>query len=635
MSSKIRLSNGSLTATLDTNGQVAQLFYPSPSAGNHVGDRAMHHKIGVYSEGAVHWLDDGAWKVSQTYYPGRLISRTIADNHWLDIRLEIRDFIDSELSVLARNIQIINLSGRRRQIKLYLHQSFIINGNPSTSDTAQYLPAGAVKGLTQPAIAHYGDQAAFVITASCCQANASFRDFSIGHFGTYGGNYYSGVWCDAADGTLSGNLVEQGQTDSIVGFDFILPPHDSCFANYQLAAAPTVTQAVKTLQKYLHEGNELRCRKTAEYWLNWLQPAVDVIKHDIAPDYRYAAIDALLSAKSAVTDNGAVIAQHNNGESIAPAASPTVAAAVAATMAKLGMGVEAGRIYDFYTKVVAESPALWPTYTADGQPSSTGYSWQQLDDDVVRPIRLVDTAAMLLSLGSTISLVSGSKQPSAEWKKRWTKLGKPLADFLSDYIDPITKLPKPSYHLWDRDIATTTFDVAIVYGALLAASSVAELVRDVDDTIKYRTVTDDIRDNASIMWNSSKNYFYRSVLRHGDRLTYDRAIASDSLLGVQLFGLFGDSLVAAAQTTLEQEHICNNGTYLRFDGDNIHDNNNLAQIIGLSLLMSQATHSNPAGLLTSCQKMLVSNQSGSNYPTDIDIILSMIFVNSCLDGNRD
>lgn len=635
MTKYMMLGNGDLTASLDVNGQVQELFFPSVDSGNHVGSNSLHHKIGIYSEGAIHWLDDGAWRIRQLYYPGRLISRSIADNHWLDIRLEIQDFVDSELNVLARNIQVINLSGRQRQIKLFLHQSFIMGNNLAHYSTAQYLPAGSIRGLAQPTITHYDRNNAFIIAGNCCQGQRSFAEYSIGHFGTYNGRHYSGVWCDAADGSLSGNPVEQGYTDSIIDFDITLSPHDSAYVNYQLAAGATTQLAGKTLKKFLHEGADMRCRKTAEYWLGWLQPAVSIIKQTVKPDYRYDVIDALVSAKGCISNDGAVISSPlSKSASPQPFVSPATAALTASTMAKFDLELEAGRIYDFFATAAATDGGLFPAYGSNGQPASNSYAWHTIDDVMIRPVRLIDTAALLISLCQSITSFSQGKQPSADWRRRWQKIGQPLANFLSDYIDPITKLPLPSYHLWlDNDRpSTTTFDVAVIYGALLAAAGIAELLHDVDSTIKYRTVTDDIRENAGMLWNPGRSYFHRGLVRDGDTITYDQTITSDALLGAQLFGLYNDATIATAQATLEQYRICNNGTYMRYNGDSQRGGNDMEQIMALSILMAQATHKQLDGLLLACQKVLASGGYSRRDTTGIGangLMLKMVFASAC------
>lgn len=502
----IMLSNGDLTAGLDGYGQVATLRYPNHSSNNHVGSDALHHKIGVYSEGAIHWLDDGAWKVRQEYYPGRLISRTIANNLWLDIRLEIQDYVDSELDVLVRNIHVVNLSSRERHAKLFLHQGFVINDNRSDTDTAQYLPTGVVAGLSVPAIAHYYGDKAFVISGQCCDCLAGFTEFSIGHFGKYNGSYMSGVWCDAADGTLAGNTHEQGHTDSIIGFDITLKPHDSMYVNYYLSAGDSVVVAARSLQKFLHEGIEARTKRTAAHWLEWLQPAMANIKNMVAPEHRYEIVDNLVALRArmgnngAVTDGGANIGVLSDTDAV-PLVYPRMAALSATILARLGMDIDAARIYDFFIPIIARDACALPSYTADGFVGPSSYSFAQVDDSVIYPINLADTAYLLLSLCQVLNAVTTTKTIPADWRKRWTKLGVPMANFLADYINPVTKLPNASYHGSNDHPELLVSDIRLVYAALTAAARISERTKDTDGVIKYQTVADDIRENASEAWD--------------------------------------------------------------------------------------------------------------------------------------
>lgn len=503
MARDIMLSNGDLTVGLDSYGQVATLRYPDHSSNNHVGSGALHHKIGVYSENAVHWLDDGAWKVKQAYYPGRLISRTIANNLWLDIRLEIQDYVDSELDILVRNIHVVNLSGRERRAKLFLHQSFVIDDNPNNVNTAQYLPADTVSGLSIPSITHYYGDKAFVISGQCCNRSDGFTEFSIGHFGKYDGSYMSGVWCDAADGTLASNTHEQGHTDSIIGFDVTLQPHDSMYVNYYLSAANSTTSSARNLQKFLHEGIDARTKKTAAHWLEWLQPAMAQIKDAVAPEHRYQIVDSLVSLRGNMGNNGAVVDDYSNGpadHNPVPLVYPTTAAIAATILARLGLDIDAARVYDFFAPIIARDNYLLPTYTATGAVGPNSYSFRQADDVTILPIDITDSAHMLLSLCHTLDIVTTTRTIPAEWRKRWTKLGAPLANFLADYIDPISKLPLASYHGNDNDSELLAADVRLVYVALVAASHVSERVKDTDGVIKYQTVAEDIRENASELW---------------------------------------------------------------------------------------------------------------------------------------
>ena len=541
MARDIMLSNGDLTVGLDSYGQVATLRYPDHSSNNHVGSGTLHHKIGVYSENAVHWLDDGAWKVKQAYYPGRLISRTIANNLWLDIRLEIQDYVDSELDILVRNIHVVNLSGRERRAKLFLHQSFVIDDNPNNVNTAQYLPADTVNGLSIPSITHYYGDKAFVISGQCCNRSDGFTEFSIGHFGKYDGSYMSGVWCDAADGTLASNTHEQGHTDSIIGFDVTLQPHDSMYVNYYLSAANSTTSSARNLQKFLHEGIDARTKKTAAHWLEWLQPAMARIKDNVAPEHRYQIVDSLVSLRGNMGNNGAVLDSCPDDiakRDYTPLVYPTTAAIAATTLAQLGLDIDAARIYDFFVPIIARDNYLLPTYTATGAVGPNSYSYEQLDDTTILPINIADSAHMLLSLCRTLDVVTTTRTIPAEWRKRWTKLGAPLANFLADYIDPISKLPIASYHGGNSSPELLASDTRLVYAALMAAAHVSERVKDTDGVIKYQTVSEDIRENASELWTVDAETDTNSDNDNGNTAHMDKLDNTGSELLQQLMQIY-------------------------------------------------------------------------------------------------
>ena len=541
MARDIMLSNGDLTVGLDSYGQVATLRYPDHSSNNHVGSGTLHHKIGVYSENAVHWLDDGAWKVKQAYYPGRLISRTIANNLWLDIRLEIQDYVDSELDILVRNIHVVNLSGRERRAKLFLHQSFVIDDNPNNVNTAQYLPADTVNGLSIPSITHYYGDKAFVISGQCCNRSDGFTEFSIGHFGKYDGSYMSGVWCDAADGTLASNTHEQGHTDSIIGFDVTLQPHDSMYVNYYLSAANSTTSSARNLQKFLHEGIDARTKKTAAHWLEWLQPAMARIKDNVAPEHRYQIVDSLVSLRGNMGNNGAVLDSCPDDiakRDYAPLVYPTTAAIAATTLAQLGLDIDAARIYDFFVPIIARDNYLLPTYTATGAVGPNSYSYEQLDDTTILPINIADSAHMLLSLCRTLDVVTTTRTIPAEWRKCWTKLGAPLANFLADYIDPISKLPIASYHGGNSSPELLASDTRLVYAALMAAAHVSERVKDTDGVIKYQTVSEDIRENASELWTVDAETDTNSDNDNGNTAHMDKLDNTGSELLQQLMQIY-------------------------------------------------------------------------------------------------
>ena len=607
MTRNIILSNGELTVGLNGFGLVQELFYPDVSAGNHVGNRSIHHKIGVYCEGAIHWLDDGTWQIRQDYLPGQLISKTTATSSWLSLRLNIQDYVDSEINVLVRNIHVVNLSKRQRLIKLFMHQTFNINDNSASLDTAQYLPAGGLKGLSQQLIVHYHSDKTFAIFGESCDDNHGFTEYSIGHYGKYDGVYMNGVWCDAADGILAQNPVEQGNTDSIIDFTLSLAPHDSSYINYYLLASDSLTSAGKAAGKVLREGYDIRIKKTTEYWSNWLRPATTALSAGLSQSDQLDVLSTIISSAPSIGDNGAVVSSYLAGNSPQPVVRPITSALTALALHRLGLDIEVGRIYDFFADPLATTGYILPTYLTGGQAGPNQLAW--LDDGgmAIKPIRLSDNATLLYALARSILLsIENGKQTPQEWKKRWQKIGRVLADFLCDNIDPASKLPRPTYQLWSDRPSTSSSDVIATYEALRLASQVADKLRDVDSAIKYRVVIDDISANVDELWNKRTGYFYAGIKRSGSSVTYDESITSDSFLWATISDLFDSETVEAAHQTLVDLHLANNGTYVRYIDDNERDGYSLEQIMALSLLIGHLRGEDTSGLIAACQKVLTS-----------------------------
>ena len=493
MASEIILSNGNLSISLDSYGQVQKIIFPNTCMANHVGSNSLHHKIGLYCEDAVHWLDDGSWKIKQSYYPGRLISRTIANNLWLGIRLEIQDFVDSDLDALIRNIHVINLSGRRRSAKLFVYQDFVFEDNASNISTAQYIPANVIDSLSQPAILHFYDNKGFAISGKSFCGNG--MDYSVGHFGKYDGNYMSGAWCDAADGKLAKNNCETGQTDSIIGLPIELSPHDSCRVMYYLAAGQSISEVCQVLEKVAKEDSHDYAKTTSDHWLSWLQPAIDYAKNNVRPEDRYDFIDLILKLRAQILNNGSVIDKSIKEISVPTNyTSPLSSVLAAATLVELGLDIDAARIYDFYISPLERDHMLYPNYLLSGGIGPNKLPFALDNDCVVPPIFLADTALLLISLCQSINYAFAKTIP-LDWKKRWRKLGVKLADFLADYIDPISKLPISTYHYNDPSKAKHEIeDALLVYTALISAANISDRLKDVDAAIKYQAVSGDIAD---------------------------------------------------------------------------------------------------------------------------------------------
>ena len=656
MARPIILSNGEMAIGLNQFGMVHDFYYPYVGLENHSSERASRHRIGLYVDGAIHWLSDGSWKIKQKYILGRLIGKTVATNEWLGFAIEFQDFVDSELNIFARSIHVINLSDRNRHAKLFLHQAFIIGEAADGHDTAQYIPPMNDKS---EAILHYKGKRAFMISGENTQTGVAFDSFSIGCFGQFGDQKDDGVWRDAEDGELARNPVERIQTDSILEYDLDFKAHDSARVNYYLAAGKSSREARHTLDKFLDDGMLTRLMKTDKYWQKWLAPARTVAEVRVAPEYHEHFFNSLLILKAMMDRRGAIMASCDT-EMLKYTRDayvdcwPRDASYVLWPFLRLGYYDEVKQFFNFAKDIITEEGFFWQMYRPDATVGPNSHAYVH-DGDIAPPIQTDETATTLFLFAKTVQTAVKSGDKIDNWRELYERIGRPMANFLSDYIDPTTKLPKPSYELWEVLYQTTTYATAATFAALQAAAELAGLFGETDNAIKWGNTASEIREASNEFWNADRNYFYRGFWRHDDgRVDYDPTIDASSFYGAWAFRLFDeDKLEIAFKTLTERFYIRDNNVGCpRFERDdynraNPHSDGNPWFITSFWLAQYQAERNK-----TDLTKKVLDWANGQMMRTNIlpeqvspidGAMLSAAplswshaeFVNTCLDyGNR-
>jgi GH15 family glucan-1,4-alpha-glucosidase len=157
MARPIVLSNGRMHIGINDFGLVHDFYFPYVGLENHTIGPGLRHRIGLFIDGAFSWLDDGSWQFEFSLPHDALIGHTVARNSNLEIILEFDDGVDSELDAFMRNIHVINSADHERNIRLFMHQTFVIGDSRSNTDTVQYLP-------DSQAILHYRGRRVFTIS---------------------------------------------------------------------------------------------------------------------------------------------------------------------------------------------------------------------------------------------------------------------------------------------------------------------------------------------------------------------------------------------------------------------------------------------------------------------------------------
>ena len=543
MARPLVLSNGELHVGINTFGLVHDFYFPYVGLENHSAGHSLRHLVGVWIDGSISWLNNGDWAFTFRYPHAALIGHTLAKNEKIGIILEFDDFVDTGLSAFMRNIHIVNLWNKSRDVRLFMHQAFAIGDSRSNTDTAQYLP-------DEHAVLHYRGRRAFIVSGM--QDGGSFDQYTVGLFGI---ENHEGSHIDAEDGELGMGNVEHGRVDSVLRFSVHVEPHSSKRVHYWIAAGTSIREVLYVHGELQKDGLLKRLHHTADWWHNWLAPAFDTVQR-IPEAHRDNFLRSLMIIKSQIDKRGAVIASTdttmlNYSRDAYAYCWPRDAALVLWPLVRLGYVQEPLKFFEFCKRVLHPNGYLMHKYQADG---ALGSSWHPYmhDNGVVGPPIQEDETALVLFMFSQFY----AKHPDPQYiHDFYSTMISPMATFLAEYVDADTGLPKPSYNLWEEHYMTSVFTTSTVYAALHAAADLAEIAEDESHAVAWRSAADDIHEAAmKYLYDDTRKVLYKGVRFKGGQVVPDTTIDTSSIFGAFLFGLYpsdSDEIASSVRVAVE------------------------------------------------------------------------------------
>jgi GH15 family glucan-1,4-alpha-glucosidase len=524
MSRSIVLSNGSLCVALDGKAEVRDIYFPHVGLEDHVRGHYIH-RIGVWADGRMSWFDeDSAWQIEISCEEDALASAIVARNDALEVELRFSDVVYNEKPIFIRRVAVQNLANRTREIKLYFGHQFEIYKSHG-SDTAYFDPISH-------SIIHYKGRRVFLIGATL--DGEPFGDYATGRENFQG---KEGTHRDADDGALSKNPIEHGPADSVIGLYGSFAPQQERTVYYWIAAAESVADAHELSKYVAKKSPEHMLKTTTNFWHAWLSATPHDFR-DLPEEQVTLFKRSLLYVRANVDQGGGIIASVDSdmlqyGLDTYSYVWPRDAAYSALALDRAGDTNVAKRFFEFCRGILTSEGYFMHKYLPDRSLGSSWHPWIR-NGKFQLPIQEDETALVLVAMREHFL-----KSRDLEFlEEMYGPLVERAANFLVAYRDERTKLPEPSYDLWERKRGTSTFTSSTVYGALSAAAELSEILGKDTHATGYRAAAAEIQAGIlEYLWDDKLGIFANMLERDGDAITYDRTVDISSAYGVFSFGV--------------------------------------------------------------------------------------------------
>ncbi|MCE5184496.1 MAG: glycoside hydrolase family 15 protein [Planctomycetaceae bacterium] len=517
MARDIPVGNGSLLVAFDKNAQIRDVYFPYVGQENHAGGP---FRFGAWCEGAFEWTDAG-WEIQRDYLHCSMTTALVFTSKAMGIRIRSNDVVDFNENVFLRKLNIENLADRAREIRLFFNHDFQIAGN-NIGDTAVYRP-------DVDALVHYKNDRYFLIN---CFANEKFGMHAFA-CGKKEGSL-QGTWKDAEDGVLSGSAIAQGGVDSTAAVHLHIEAGKAQECWYWICAGTDFDEVKKINGLVIKKKPPEILKRTFNYWKLWgsIHAAPDSLPEKVRQLYEKSVV----IVPTQVDDGGAIIAANDSdamrfNRDTYSYLWPRDAAVTAYAMDLASHPQVSRNFFRLCGRLVEHEGYFMHKYTPAGLPASSWHPWLQ-NGKIQLPIQEDATALVLWALGRHFK-----KYKDVEFiKPLYRPVIKGAADFMMNYRDPQTRLPLPSWDLWEERLGIHAYTCGAIFGGLSAAADFTEAFGDTDLAAAYRRGANDLREAiGQHLYDAERKRFVRSVYLKGGQLEIDPTVDA-SVQGLFLFG---------------------------------------------------------------------------------------------------
>ncbi|MDA0802938.1 MAG: glycoside hydrolase family 15 protein [Planctomycetota bacterium] len=553
------IGNGDMLVAYDRLFQLRDLYWPHVGMPNHT--QGHPQRFGVWADGDFVWLDQPGWERELGYVEDSLVTNVRLRHSRLGVELTCRDAVDYYSPVLFRTVEVRDLWGRARDIRVFFHVDLSIDES-AIGDTVNYDPKLS-------ALIAYKDNRYFLINGT------EGRTWGITHWATGAKRIgdAEGTWRDAEDGHLSRNPIAQGSVDAVVGFHLAAPANGTARACLWLAAGTTYAEVKALDDKVRTKTPDRMMLRSEAYWRLWCRKEPNSL--DPLPErLQTLARRSALTIRTQSDNRGAIIAA--NDYDITHFAGDTYSymwprdgALVAFALTLSGQSDLCRRFFSFCARVISPDGYFLHKYNPTGTLASSWHPWM-MDSRRTLPVQQDETALVVWAFRQHFTMFR-----DVEFlRDLYAPLVVEPGNWMMSYRDS-NGLPLPSWDLWEERRGIHLFTVASVIGALEAAAAFSSDLGAFDRAAEYTQGATQMREAmVEHFWSEERAQFARMLTPLGGGAYRQDWTLDSSAAGLFKFGALpaGDGRVARHMHRLKDALWCKTsvGGVARYHNDYYH-----------------------------------------------------------------
>ncbi|EYE88359.1 hypothetical protein Q428_08145 [Fervidicella metallireducens AeB] len=479
------IGNSKLLAALNKEGDIVRLWWPQITYPQHI-DKSFG---GIFIDGQTEntvWFNDDELLSEQKYIDDTNILLTRTESKKYKFTSELIDFAVPDGDTIVRKYRIYNMDNKDKHFKFIYYSSF------QSHDTKLFSSANF--DFTNDCIVHFKHRYAFAIGS----------DVEISQFTT------SKAFQDACDGNLDGVEVSLSNNGCII-FDLgLINSGDFKDISIFISAGDGYDRAIEELNRIRKIDYMQLFNLTKEHWKSHLENGKKINLENKRIEEIYKR--SLLVFKLLTDDTyGSIAAAPEVDEKFEKCGGYGYcwgrdAAFIVTAFDKSGYTDMSKKFYRWAKEAQLKNGSWEQRYHMDG---SLAPVWG---------LQIDETGAIIWGMYEHYDATKDIEFI----QEMWPAIEKG-ADFLIEFIDKETGLPRPSMDLWEERKGEHIYSAASVYGGLLAAAkSALALNKDKHYEIYLKAAEALKKSILEIGWKEENKSFLRIIKREIDKETFDK-----------------------------------------------------------------------------------------------------------------